>query len=153
MSEKIAYKTLREKVFSHRGDCRVDRVENELVVGMFDVNYCIAGIEGWIEIKAPTEPKRSSTPLFGSNHKLSQDQLNWCLRETKAGGNAWVLIKTDKRWLLIAGSKADVVNKLTINELIFVSEWHQIIPIKGTEPWNELLKILANSKHNHTNTN
>ena len=142
MTEKRSYAMLREKIFANSLD-RVDRIENELVTGMFDVNYCIDGTEGWIEIKSPEEPKRQTTKLFGSNHKLSQDQKNWCLRELQAGGLAWVLISTEQRWLLIHGSHADNIHDLTISELIEIARWHKMKPVKGNEPWKELRQVLA----------
>lgn len=141
MSEKSSYKRLREKAFS--GFDRIDRIENLFVVGMFDVNYCIDGREGWIELKEPKEPVRQTTKLFGSNHKLSQDQKNWCLKQIQAGGVAWVLISSDRRWLLIHGNYADEINDMTVNELINAARWHERKPVRGSEPWKNLRQILA----------
>ena len=136
MSEKVAYKTLREKMA--RGLDRIDRVENAMLTGMPDVNYCIGGREGWIEIKYPTEPVRASTPLFGSSHKLSQEQMNWLLRQHQAGGTAYILIVTDKRWILVDKLYADVINKLTLGEILQNCLWESSKPVKGEEPWNSL---------------
>jgi hypothetical protein len=109
---------------------RLDRVENIVITGMPDVNYCADGIECWIEFKHPTEPKRATTPLFGSNHKLSQDQKNWFLRQKQAGGYCFILIATDKRWMLIDGKYADLINEKTVDELHWkYSEWCAMKPI------------------------
>jgi hypothetical protein len=142
MSEKLAYKKLKEACFDGTLN-RIDRVENPLVDGMFDVNYCIKGVEGWIELKAPTEPRRASTKLFASNHRLSQSQLNWCLRQRHAKGHCWILISTDIRWILIHSGYVNGINDATVEELIEMSFWHQIKPIRGKEKWQALLMILS----------
>ena len=80
MSESSDYKTFKANV-PEPGD-RLDRIENAVVTGMPDINMCIGGTEVWIEQKSPKEPVRSTTPLFGSNHKISQEQANWFLRQT-----------------------------------------------------------------------
>ena len=145
--ESEDYKLFRKNIITPRDRC--DRIENIMVVGMPDVNCCIDKVECWIELKSPIEPKRESTKLFGSNHKLSQDQKNWFLRQKNAGGVAFVLIATDKRWILISGHDADYVNEMTVNELIDISVWHSIKPIRGKEKWNKLRESL---KHSHSST-
>ena len=139
MTEKHAYKIFRQKVARH-GD-RVDRVENVLVSGMPDINYCSLGEECWIELKCPTEPKRKTTPLFGSNHKVSQEQKNWFLRQTTAVGNAYFLIVTNSRWMLIDGAHADEINEMTTSRLAYVALWHVENPIPDEE-WDELWSSL-----------
>lgn len=139
MSEKIAYSHVR---VAFVGKGRVDRVENELTVGMFDTSYCLDGVEGWMELKSPKEPVRPTTALFGSNHKLSQEQKNWCLRQKQAGGRAFILISTDKRWLLIDGDYADRFNEYTVQDFIDRASWHQTKPIRDKILWNNFLAAL-----------
>ena len=93
MPESNDYKVLKKNLPT--GNDRLDRVENFVVAGMPDINFCSEGKESWIEQKSPIEPKRQSTKLFGSNHKISQDQKNWFLRQMKAEGNAYFLIVTN----------------------------------------------------------
>jgi len=93
-------------------------------------------------LKSPKEPKRSTTNLFGSNHPLSQDQMNWLLRQRNARGRAHVLIVTDARWLLIDGKHGDVINDLTVTELIAIAEWHATKPIRSKEEWKRLRTLL-----------
>jgi len=138
MSEKNAYSNFRSNIIQ-RGD-RIERVENLLVTGMPDVNYCFNGIEGWIELKQPTEPKRLSTRLFGSNHKLSQDQMNWFKAHMNANGRGHILIATDKRWFLIDGKHADSINEMDMTEIVIYSEWTTKKPVKDKEQW-KLLRI------------
>lgn len=140
MSEKKDYKLLRENVATPRD--RIDRIENLMVVGMPDINFCSLGEECWIELKSPVEPVRPTTKLFGSNHKLSQDQKNWFLRQKNAGGSCYILIFSDKRILLIEGEHADNLNDMTVAELIAVSCFHEIKPIKDKTKWSKLRSIL-----------
>lgn len=120
MSEKNANKSLRAGVLMP-GD-RWNRIENVAGTGLPDINCCLGGVEVWIETKYPTIPKRLSTPLFGSNHKLSQEQMNWFAQQTQAGGNSFVYIETDDRRILIHGRHADDLNVMTLNEIVALAE-------------------------------
>lgn len=141
MSEKKDYQKFKDKVILY-GD-RIDRIENIIVIGMPDVNLCIEGVEAWMEIKSPKEPKKISTPLFGSNHKLSIDQKNWFLRQKKAGGIGLILICTDQRWMLIDGCiHADGLNEYTVVELCRHSLWNSTIPITREDAENMRNAIL-----------
>ena len=139
MSEKIAYDAFRKNA-AHPLD-RIHRIENLVGFGFPDVNACMSGVEMWIEIKAPKEPKRATTPLFGSNHKLSQDQKNWFLAQSNAGGIGWLLIMTSARWMLIAGQDADPVNEMTIEELMRLTRWWAMGPLRPAQ-WSALRKTL-----------
>lgn len=140
MSESADYKTL--KKFVPVMTDRLDRVENACVIGMPDINFCSGGKECWIELKSPAEPKRSTTPLLGSNHKLSQDQANWILRQLRAGGRVFVLLATDKRWILISGAFADAINKMTVGELLEAARWTTTKPVKDRNQWTLLRNAL-----------
>lgn len=142
MSENLSYKTLKNNAFDGTLN-RIDRVENPMVPGMFDINYCAEGTEGWIELKAPIEPKRITTKLFGSNHKISIEQINWCLRQRNAKGICWILISTNKRWMLIHGGYIKGINDLTVAELIEISFWTTTKPVKDKTLWKTLLATLA----------
>lgn len=122
MNEASAYKWLKEAICLSSKD-RIDRFENLVGVGNPDVNGCLDGSEFWIEVKAPKEPVRSSTSLFGSNHKLSQDQKNWIKRQLSAGGNAYIFVATDKRKMLVHGKHADAFNEMTVDEMVAKSIW------------------------------
>jgi hypothetical protein len=121
---------------------RIDRIENLVGVGHPDVNMCLSGIELWVEIKAPIEPKRPGTPLFGSNHKLSQDQKNWLLAQRNAKGRAFIYIATQNRLLLIASKLADGLNEMTTPELIEHALWHNFLGARATPDWAALRKEL-----------
>ncbi len=141
MSEKTDWTLIRDKI--RRPKDRVDRIENGVGFGTPDVNFCGNGVECWIEMKSPIEPVRLSTPLFGSNHKVSQDQKNWMKRQIDAGGRCWFLIGTDKRWMLIHGRHADHINSMTVNTLISLSHWHATKPVKDPIIWQMLRNVLV----------
>lgn len=140
MSEKTDYNLLKKHLPGKRD--RIERIENTAGVGTPDINYCIGGTEGWIEMKSPKEPLRANSKLFGGNHKLSQDQKNWFLRQRMAGGKAWVMIATNKRWMLIDGKYADDVNELTIDELKAIACWLALKPILKVQ-WEDLRETLT----------
>jgi hypothetical protein len=143
MAESSDYKVLKANL--PQGKDRLDRVENVVVVGMPDINYCSDNVECWIEQKSPKEPVRSTTRLFGSNHKVSQDQKNWFKRQVDAGGNAYFLIVTDKRWMLIGGEHADSINDLTVEQLLRIALWHTPKPVRDKTQWQFLREQLRSS--------
>jgi len=102
------------------------RVENVVGVGTFDTFYTIMGTSGWIEIKAPREPARPGSKLFASNHKFSQEQKNFALQHTKAGGTCWGFIGTDLRQMLIPAKFIETANDATVDELLAVSAWSRL---------------------------
>lgn len=140
MSESADYQNLLRHFNRRHG--RVDRVENFLVPGMPDINLCCAGVESWIEQKGPWEPVRKRTPLFGSNHPVSQDQKNWFLKQVQAGGKCWFLITTNKRWMLIHGKFGETINKMTVEQLVVAASWHALRPVAESE-WENLWRILS----------
>lgn len=139
MSEKNAYKTFYDGIKQFGPRDRIERIENGVGVGAPDINFCIEAKEGWLELKSPKEPLRATTPLFGSNHRVSQDQKNWFLRQYQAGGFCAFLIMTDKRWMLVPGRHADNLNNMTVSNLIKVAVWTTARPIKEKRQW-ELLR-------------
>jgi len=140
MAESVDYKLFRKHVVQY-GD-RLDRIENVLIPGMPDINFCSGGVESWIEQKSPREPVRSTTPLFGSNHRVSQEQMNWFLRQTKAGGRAFFLVSTNKRWMLLIGTVAEWINKMTIEDLLNYAVWTTAKPVRDGNEWLELRNTL-----------
>ncbi len=120
MSEKVDYQTLRK----HLGKCHLERIENIVGVGTPDVYYCIDGEMGWIEIKSPIEPERMTSRLLTKHrHQFGQNQKNWFLSHRNAGGRAFILLCTDKCWMLIDGKDAEMVNDLSVNHLLEIAVW------------------------------
>ena len=145
MSEKIDYQLLKKHM-----PCtldRLERIENVVGSGTPDISYCIDGVNGWIEMKSPRhEPKNDSSRLLTKhNHPLSQEQKNWFLTQRNAGGRAFILICTDKRWMLINGRWADEINDMTVNELWKIASWSMTKPI-SKEYWKSLRTILQGGR-------
>jgi hypothetical protein len=140
MSEKNAYKSIKKAM------CyldRIDRVENRLLAGMPDINACLAGgVDVWIEMKSPKEPKRMSTPLFGSNHKISQDQKNWFKRHLDSGGKGFYLIYTDKRIIVLNAHFSDTINEMSLEQIIDNSSFSTLKPVRDKKQWNLLREAL-----------
>lgn len=139
MSEKNDYNILKKNL--PKGKDRLERIENMAGLGTPDVNFCSDGVECWIEMKSSTEPKRLTSLLLASNHKLSQVQKNWFLKQRNAGGKCYILIATDKRWMLINGKYADGINKMTVGQLSNIALWQSLRPVKS-EVWSQLRKVL-----------
>lgn len=140
MSEKNDFNILRKHL--PQGKDRLERIENMAGTGTPDINFCSEGVECWIEMKSSTEPKRKTSALLLSNHKLSQTQKNWFLRQRRAGGKAYILIVTDKRWMLIDGTHADEINELTVNRLLRIATWESSQRPVSKLGWGVLRSIL-----------
>jgi len=137
VSERTDYHLLRKKLLLP-GD-RIDRIENLVVSGMPDINFCAQGIECWIEQKTAIEPKRFDTSLL--TYKINQDQKNWFLRQMRSRGRAFFLITTDKRWVLMSGSFADFINDMSVIEILHNCAWSTSKPIQS-EQWTYLREAL-----------
>jgi hypothetical protein len=146
MSEKRAFTKLKNALVVNRIERRLERVENLVNNGWPDANGCFHGVEFWIEVKEPKEPKMLNTRLFGSNHKLSQEQMNWIKRQINTGGLAYVYIDTGEWRLLIGGSMADYINDMTLTELKSVSLWSTKVPIKCNDHWEGIVDVILNRK-------
>jgi len=146
-SEKSTYGRFRSNLLSRVN--RIDRVENLIVPGMPDVNCCFGnghpfadgGTEFWIEIKTPREPVRATTPLFGSNHPIGRDQINWHRYHAQCGGRSFFLIDTNKRLLLMSGARAEEINGMTVGELVAASLFCEPKPMRA-EKWMRLKRTL-----------
>jgi len=82
--------------------CHFERVENAVAVGTPDVDYCVAGVHGKMELKyAPRHPVRSSTPVLGRGNGLRRSQIIWAARRLSAGGRVFVAIgDPEGTWLI-----------------------------------------------------
>lgn len=113
-------------------DFWLQRIENVAVEGMPDV-YVVCAEPCWVELKAPTAPKRPTTRLLG-NEGLRPAQINWHLKVASMGVRSFILIRDDAAHLyLIPGPFAQLVNDMTIPEL-------QKISIADT--WQKVFEVL-----------
>lgn len=122
----------------------LNRVENGVIDGMPDGYICAEGAANWLELKAPIEPARAATPLFGnSNHKLSIAQRNWLLSHRQAGGRGWIAVETE-HWMFLCGARlADDINRMTLSEFAEHSDLAVRRPVQ--EPgWRSFEAALLN---------
>ena len=132
MSESALWKDMKKNI-GHLG--HFSRVEShETSSGIPDVDFCINGTEGHIELK------------FGRNKapKIRGSQGKWFKRRVEAGGNPWmfahlVIDKTDY-YVLYSGH---IVANLTTerNTAIWVDRATKTW--KGYRDWNEFVKHLT----------
>ena len=124
---------------------RWDRVENGVLTGMPDVNYVIASAEGWIELKAPHEPAKETTALFGSAHGVTLEQRNWLLAQHNAGGRGFLFIATERRLILMAGelvARRSDINTLPATTLEKLALWTYHTPVRNVLAWADLRELL-----------
>lgn len=79
-----------------------ERVENAVGVGDPDVDYCIEGAAGKIELKyATSHPARPATPVLGRGNGMRRSQIIWACRRLAAGGRVFLAIGTpDAAWVI-----------------------------------------------------
>lgn len=146
LTESTAYKALKARI--GRPEDRFERVENGMVDGMPDVNYCMAGAEGWIELKAPKVPKLGATRLLGGSEEFKVAQANWFLRQVRARGRCCLFIATDVALLAIPGKTAAhmgiKINELSLDELRMIAGWSaDLRPAPDISRWWDLRSFLT----------
>lgn len=105
--------------------------------GVPDTNYCLRGVEGWIEFKATKHwkiDKTESLPL----------QVAWIERRVRAGGRVFVVVRRagSELWLLRPEAARALVT-LSLRDLppsTVLGRWHGG---PGAWPWGEIAQILC----------
>lgn len=103
------------------------RIENSVDAGTPDVNVCLPGWSGWVELKVQEVPVRKTTK-FKCPH-FTHDQRMWLNDRTRAGGKAYLLIRAEHRnkvieYVFLRGDVAAVwVGACTLDELREKSAW------------------------------
>jgi len=72
------------------------RIENSVGEGVPDINFCLDGVEFWVECKWTPSVKGARF-----SHPLTAGQCAWLLKRVHAGRSAWVLarrVDTFKLW-------------------------------------------------------
>lgn len=91
MAEKDLWATMRERVKRHG---HFERIENMIGRGRPDVNYCVQGREGNIELKwAERWPARNGVLALPHYTPI---QRAWARTRRSAGGIVWVLLEVEK---------------------------------------------------------
>lgn len=98
-------------------------VENPARPGTPDVNY----VGGWVEIKAlPRWPGPNAVVRV---RRFSVQQRRWLERRARAGGNAYVLLRVGKDWLLFFATVAvTVLGRCRRSEL----EQQAVVRVQGS---------------------
>ena len=130
-SETGVWKHLQSKV---RSKGHFTRIESGMtVLGQPDVNYCVDGEEGNLELKYC----RGTTDGF----ELRPAQYQWMKRRIKAGGfQIWILahIGQDNTWILVHGSHAEKCIKNPKKWLDYATRtWH------GNFSAEELVELIS----------
>lgn len=113
---------------------RMDRVENGVVEGMPDVSMCAGGIDVWVELKYVAKwPSRANTRVLG-DRGLRPEQINWHLRQQRAGGRSFVVVGVGKEIYIADGLHAKEMNSWVSEE--WFKRGHKV------ENWMDLYKKL-----------
>lgn len=87
--EKDLWATMRDHVKTHG---HFERIENMVGRGRPDVNYCVRGVEGNIELKQIRSWPALPDTVVKIEH-FSPQQRNWLRTRTSAGGRVYVLLQ------------------------------------------------------------
>ena len=79
------------------------RVENLTAPGTPDLSYCVAGVEGWMELKY--------TDRFPLEHPVLRSQSLWIEQRVRSGGRAHICVGYKKLVYFIAPEFAVEINE------------------------------------------
>jgi hypothetical protein len=112
-------KTLRRRILlaiNQTLECHAVAIENKLETGTPDVNYCVYGAEGWLELKSiPSFPKHSNTVVRIEHFTL--DQRRWIKHRQNVGGRAGVVLQVGDEVFLFMDITAVVIGTLTEDQI------------------------------------
>lgn len=69
--------------------------------GVPDLNYCLSGVDGWVELKVLV--RKTRTGKFRLT-KLTPEQCAWLARRAAEGGRAFILVQLNQDLLLFPGT-------------------------------------------------
>lgn len=88
------------------------QIENEILVGQPDTNYCVEGSEGNIELKYISEwPKRRGNIV--RIHHYTKEQRMWIFKRAMALGSVFLFVKVVNEYFLFTAFPA--IEKVGIN--------------------------------------
>lgn len=139
MSEASLWDRIRDNV-GHMG--HFARLEFIPEAGIPDVDFCVRGVEGKIELKfRGDEPARDGTPVF--KHKGIRDsQLAWIHTRVRHGGRVWIFAQVHRTLYLVPGARVRDFNQLNLLELAQAATWLGNDRM-GTKGWYEFVDALA----------
>ena len=154
MSEKSLWSLTRTgikgEVPSH--ELHLERIENAAGAGTPDVNYCIRGTAGWVELKYIDEwPKREDT-LVAVDH-FTKEQRIFLHNYSMAGGRCFVWIQVDGEYFLFDGLRASMYlgHRSKSND----NGWRRsdfyteaiCVFVKGNIRWYDVVHFLEGEQH------
>jgi hypothetical protein len=138
-SESSLWVRIRNSV-GHVGDWQ--RIEFNPEAGVPDVNYCIKGAEGWLELKFRKDvPAREDTPVFKFKG-LRPEQVAWINRRSRNHGRVFICAQVKNYLILIDGKEASNFNTYSFGELLRRSTWARKGGVQW-EDWVSFLKCIA----------
>lgn len=117
-----------------------ERVENAVATGTPDVDFCIAGVPGKIELKYTNyHPVRPGTPVLGRGNGLRRSQVVWIARRLYAGGTVFLAVGTPRAtWVInLRGWDPQTLPDLALYNaprLQQISAWCDVSVVPGTLP-------------------
>jgi hypothetical protein len=125
----------------HRG--HFVRMEFNPEAGIPDVDYCIKGTEGKIELKhTAIVPARANTAVF-TNGGLRDAQIAWIYTRVRHGGRVWILSQIGELLYIVHGDYCRQFNRMTLHQIEKASAWASTERQIPAEDWNQLLAVLA----------
>lgn len=138
-SERALWQRLRQGV-ARFGDFQ--RIENAIGAGWPDVNFCVNGVEGHIELKhCPVVPPRSAP--FTRYRGLEEEQVDWIERRVRNGGRVFIMAQIADALYLIRGNCASSFNQLRLDEIEACACW-QAVRTVSAEQWAQFIVVLTN---------
>jgi len=106
-----------------------NRVENRVHEGDPDVDYCIAGVSGKIELKYQHRHPLRGGQVLGKGNGMRRSQIIFAARWCNAGGLLWLMVGTQLKTWCIDLRKLDpwgmeAIEKMTPDELDAAAAWH-----------------------------
>lgn len=118
----------------------LQRIEDAYQEAIPDLEYCILGASGWIELKFKNEgPKRESTVLRVDHY--TPEQRLWHRNRAACGGRVWVFIRVAEEFFLFRGAHA--AKHLGIDWTLQDCRDRAIGHWRGRVDWNELRDLIT----------
>ena len=132
MSERALWRRVREGL---RGRGHLVRVENAAEDGTPDVNYCIGGVEGWVELKhVPRAPVRATTNI--RYKRYTREQVDWGVSRRVVGGRAFVLVQVGREVFLFDAENGPSLRegrKLSWYREVALARWQGSVDFRELE--------------------
>lgn len=133
MSESDLWKDIKKNIGHHGHFSRVE--SHSTSAGIPDVDFCIKGFEGHMELKFAREKLKKNF--------VRSTQVKWFRDRVKAGGRPWLfallIIGGEKYYVLFKGENVGSISRETnIKEWVVKADFRW----NGSMNWQELLKIL-----------